>query len=83
MCNGLGYVSKYDPNLGYRVKRPIVVRNTVSDDIVGEGISDIFKTMVKPLAKALGKTAKETSKTLAKKTLNTAATETGNYVGNI
>ena len=70
MSNGLGYVSKYDPNLGYRVKRPIIVRSGSS---VGEGIGHVFKTIVKPLVKttfkAVGKTAKEGTKTLAKKAL--------------
>ena len=56
-----------------------------TEEVVGGGIFDVFKTMVKPLMKtafkAVGKTAKEGTKTLAKKAFDTAASETGSYVG--
>ena len=61
---------RYDPKIGRYVKKHIY-----TDEIHGEGLTDIFKSVGRKL---FGKTAKE----IAKKAATSAATKTGEHLGN-
>ena len=61
---------RYDPEIGRYVKKHIY-----NGEIHGEGFTDIFKSIG---SKLFGKTAKE----MIKKTASTAATKTGQHLGN-
>lgn len=61
---------KYDPEIGKYVKKHIY-----TGEMHSEGLTDILKSVG---SKLFGKTAKE----MIKKTATTAATKTGEYMGN-
>ena len=64
------FKTKYDPEIGRYVKRHIY-----TGEIHGGGLRDVFKSVG---SKLFGKTAKD----IAKKAATTAATKTGEHIGN-
>ena len=65
---------RYDPETGRYVKKHIY-----TDEIHGEGLTDIFKLVGRKL---FGKTAKEIAKKAATTAATSAATKTGEHLGN-
>ena len=65
---------RYDPEIGRYVKKHIY-----TDEIHGEGLTDIFKLVGR---KIFGKTAKEIAKKAATTAATSAATKTGEHLGN-
>ena len=65
---------RYDPKIGRYVKKHIY-----TEEIHGEGLMDIFKSVG---SKLFGETAKEIAKKAATTAATSAATKTGEHLGN-
>ena len=68
------FKTRYDPEIGRYVKKHIYTK-----EIHGEGLMDIFRSVV---SKLFGKTGKEMMKKTASKAATAAGTKTGEHLGN-